>query len=502
VAPVSLIVSAFGPVKDVRKTLTPALHGSASTTSLWLIDLAAGRNRLGASALTQVYGVLGSEPADVDDPQLLVKLTAAMKDLRAADLVLAYHDRSDGGLFATLVEMAFAGHCGLSIQLPEERGTAVAQLFAEELGAVLQVKAADEQRLVQILARHGLERHALKIGVPTTDLRVRMTVGATVLDEAWVDLRRAWSETSWRMRRMRDDPRSADEEYTAQSSVEDPGLTVKLAFNPEDDISAPFVARGVRPGVAILREQGVNSQVETAAVFDRAGFVCHDIHMTDLLAGRRSLREFKGIVACGGFSYGDVLGAGEGWAKSILFHEEVRGEFQRFFERPDTFALGICNGCQMFAALKSLIPGTTHWPRFVTNLSEQYESRFALVEILDSPSVLLQGMAGSILPIAVAHGEGHAEFATPAAALECASSGLVGYRYLRNDLEVADTYPYNPSGSPHGVAALTNTDGRVTITMPHPERSFRYVQNSWRPRDAGEYSGWMRLFRNARKFVG
>jgi phosphoribosylformylglycinamidine synthase len=254
--------------------------------------------------------------------------------------------------------------------------------------------------------------------------------------------------------------------------------------------------------VAILREQGVNSQVETAAVFERAGFIAHDIHMTDLLAGRRSLREFKGVVACGGFSYGDVLGAGEGWAKSILFHDEVRAEFKSFFERPDTFGLGICNGCQMFAALKSLIPGTDHWPRFVTNVSEQYESRFALVEILDSPSVLLQGMSGSVLPIAVAHGEGHAEFTAPAAALECASSGLVGFRYVRHDRRVADTYPYNPSGSPHGIAALTNTDGRVTITMPHPERSFRYMQNSWRPRDAGEYSGWMRLFRNARKFVG
>jgi phosphoribosylformylglycinamidine synthase len=502
VAPVSLIVSAFAPVKDVRKTLTPALIDADGSTSVWLIDLGGGRNRLGASALTQVYGAVGHEAADVDDPQLLVKLTAAMHELRAAGLVLAYHDRSDGGLFATLVEMAFAGHCGLSIQLPVERGSAAAQLFAEELGVVIQVKAEDESRLVDILARHGLDRNALKIGTPTRDLRVRMAVGDTVLDETWVDLRRAWSETSWRMRRMRDDPRSADEEYNAQSSGEDPGLSVRLSFNPEEDISAPFIARGTRPAVAILREQGVNSQVETAAVFERAGLVAHDIHMTDLLAGRRSLAEFKGIIACGGFSYGDVLGAGEGWAKSILFHEEVRGEFQRFFERPDTFALGICNGCQMFAALKSLIPGTAHWPRFVTNLSEQYESRFALVEILDSPSVLLQGMAGSVLPIAVAHGEGHAEFATPAAARECADSGLVGYRYLRNDLEVADTYPYNPSGSPYGIAALTNTDGRVTITMPHPERSFRYVQNSWRPRDGGEYSGWMRLFRNARRFVG
>jgi phosphoribosylformylglycinamidine synthase len=502
VSPVSLIVSAFAPVKDVRKTLTPALHDDDSPTSLWLIDLGAGRNRLGASALTQVYSALGPDPADVDDPQVLLKLTAAMHDLRSANLVLAYHDRSDGGLFATLVEMAFAGHCGLDVSLPKERGGALAQLFTEELGVVLQIKATDEPQLQQILTRHGLDSLAVQIGAPMQQLRIRIRVGDTVFDEQWVDLRRAWSETSWRMRRMRDDPRSADEEYAAQTSSDDPGLSVALTFDAQEDICAPYIARGVRPSIAILREQGVNSQIETAAVFERAGFVAHDIHMTDLLSGRRSLREFKGVVACGGFSYGDVLGAGEGWAKSILFHDAVRAEFQTFFERPDTFSVGICNGCQMFAALRELIPGTGHWPRFVTNLSEQYESRFVLVEILDSPSVLLKGMAGSILPIAVAHGEGYAEFATPQAASECAASGLVGYRFVGHDRKVADTYPYNPNGSPYGIAALTNTDGRVTITMPHPERSFRYVQNSWRARGAAEYSGWMRLFRNARNFVG
>jgi len=424
-----------------------------------------------------------------------------MAELRRDGLVLAYHDRSDGGLFTTLVEMAFAGHCGLDIALPGERGPILPQLFSEELGVVLQVMADDEQRLVDILAKHGLESCALYIGTPTPELRVRMRVGDVLLDEQWVELRRAWSETSWRMRSMRDDPQSADEEYEAQTSAADPGLAVQLSFDPQEDIAAPFVSRGVRPAVAILREQGVNSQVETAAVFERAGFIAHDIHMTDLLCGRRSLREFKGVVACGGFSYGDVLGAGEGWAKSILFHERVREDFQAFFTRSDSFALGVCNGCQMFAALKSLIPGTDHWPRFVTNLSEQYESRFALVEVLDSPSVLLRGMQGSFLPIAVAHGEGHAEFASAAAAKACATSGFVGFRYVNNDRSVADSYPYNPSGSPYGIAALTNTDGRITITMPHPERSFRYVQNSWRPREGGEYSGWMRLFRNARRFV-
>jgi phosphoribosylformylglycinamidine synthase len=501
VAPVSLIISAFAPVKDVRKTLTPALVCNGST-SLWLVDLSGGRNRLGASALTQVYSALGDESPDLDDPQRLLNFTAAMAELRSANLILAYHDRSDGGLFTTLVEMAFAGHCGLDIALPVERGRVFPQLFSEELGVVLQVLADDEHRLVEILSRHGLGEDALNIGTPTPELRVRMRVGDTLLDEPWVDLRRAWSETSWRMRRMRDDPHSADEEYAAQTSPGDPGLAVTLSFNPQEDIAAPFISRGIRPAVAILREQGVNSQVETAAVFERAGFVAHDVHMTDLLAGRRALREFKGLVACGGFSYGDVLGAGEGWAKSILFHDKVRADFQAFFARSDSFALGICNGCQMFAALKDLIPGTGHWPRFVTNLSEQYESRFALVEVLDSPSVLLHGMAGSFLPIAVAHGEGHAEFTSEAAAIDCASSGFVGFRYVHHDRSVADTYPYNPNGSPHGIAALTNTDGRITITMPHPERSFRYVQNSWRPRDAGEYSGWMRLFRNARKFVG
>ena len=501
VAPVSLIVSAFAPVTDVRRTFTPALVRD-TPTSLWLIDLGGGRHRLGASALAQVYAELGSEPADVDDPGRLVRFAAAVAELRRADLIRAYHDRSDGGLFATLAEMAFAGHCGLDIQLPEARGTVLEQLFAEELGVVVQVKVADESRLNEVLTRHGLDEVALKLGVPNQDLRLRIRVGATRFDEAWLDLRRAWSETSWRMRRLRDDPKSADEEFATQCATDDPGLTVALRFDPQEDIAAPYISRGVRPAVAILREQGVNSQTETAAVFERAGFTPHDIHMTDLLSGRRSLREFKGVVACGGFSYGDVLGAGEGWAKSILFHSAARDEFQTFFARPDSFALGICNGCQMFAALKSIIPGTAHWPRFVANRSEQYESRFTLVEILRSPSVVLDGMQGSVLPVAVAHGEGRAEFASEQAAQQCADSGLVGFRYVNNDLAVAKTYPSNPNGSPYGIAALANEDGRITITMPHPERSRRYPQNSWRPREAGEDSGWLRLFRNARRFVG
>jgi phosphoribosylformylglycinamidine synthase len=501
VAPVSLIVSAFAPVVDVRTTLTPALQLDERPTSLWLIDLANGRHRLGGSALAQVYGELGDTPADLDDAQMLIRLAAALAELRGANLLRAYHDRSDGGLFATLVEMAFAGHCGLDIALPASRGPALAQLFAEEPGVVVQIMAGDEPAFTAILARHGLAAAALYLGAPSSDLSVQMRIGDTHFNESWRDLKHAWSETSWRMRRLRDEPECADEEFAAQTAEADPGLGVALSFDPEEDIAAPYVARGVRPAVAVLREQGVNSQTEAAAVLDRAGFTPYDVHMTDLLSGRHSLGEFQGLVACGGFSYGDVLGAGEGWAKSILYHPQVREEFQRFFARTDTFALGICNGCQMFAALKSIIPGTDHWPRFVQNRSEQYEARFSLVEVLSSPAVVFDGMAGSFLPIAVAHGEGRAEFSSAAAAAACAGSGLVGLRYVNHDHSIATRYPGNPSGTPFGIAALTNTAGRVTITMPHPERCYRYAQNSWRPRQAGENSGWTRLFRNARRFV-
>jgi len=501
VAPLSLIVSAFAPVKDVRRTLTPALQLDERPTSLWLIDLSAHRNRLGASALAQVYGELGEEPADLDEPQRLTRFTAALAQARAAGMLRAYHDRSDGGLLVTLLEMAFAGHCGLDIALPEARGTPLAQLFSEEPGVVVQIAAGDEPRFAEVLARHELADAALYLGAPVSALRVQIRIGETQLDESWADLKRAWSETSWRLRRLRDEPQCADEEFAAHTAESDPGLSVRLSFDPEEDVAAPYLSRGARPALAILREQGVNSHIETAAVCERAGFAAHDVHMSDLLGGRRSLEEFTGLVACGGFSYGDVLGAGEGWAKSILFHPRVREQFERFFARADSFALGICNGCQMFAALKGIIPGTAHWPRFVRNRSEQYEARFSQVEVLSCPSVLLAGMAGSILPVAVAHGEGRAEFASSAAAAACAASGLVGFRYVNHDGSLASAYPANPSGTPFGIAALSNLDGRVTITMPHPERSFRYLQNSWRPRDAGEYSGWMRLFRNARRFV-
>ena len=506
IAPVSLIVSAFAPVADVRRTLTPQLRTDLGPTALWLIDLGAGRDRLGGSALAQVHGELGETPPDLDDPQRLVSFAAALRELKGEGVLLAYHDRSDGGLFATLAEMAFAGHCGLDIELPPEvsrHERLLAQLFAEELGAVVQVRRRDEPRLRELIAKHGLAACARPIGGVNSELRVRITAdGRRVLDEPWADLRRAWSETSHHMRRLRDDPQCAQEELRAQLATDDPGLQVALSFDPQEDVAAPFIARGARPLLAVLREQGVNSQVETAAAFGRAGFEPVDVHMTDLLSGARSLEGFRGLVACGGFSYGDVLGAGEGWAKSILFHSRTRDEFAAFFERSDTFALGICNGCQMFAALKRLIPGSEHWPRFVRNRVEQFEARLSLVEILRSPSVLLDGMAGSVLPIAVSHGEGRAEFAGTAAFEACMRSQVVAVRYVDHWRRPAERYPYNPNGSPGGISALSSADGRVTLTMPHPERSARYVQNSWRPDAAGEWSGWTRLFRNARRFVG
>ncbi len=489
-------------MKDVRRTLTPALLMDERPTSLWLIDLGGGRNRLGGSALAQVYGELGDVPPDLDDPRRLLNLTAALSELRAANLLLAYHDRSDGGLFATLLEMAFAGGCGLYVALPAAAGSAPAQLFSEELGVVVQVMAADEPRFADILAKHDLAKAALYLGAPTSDMRVQMKIGTVELDESWVDLRRAWSETSWRMRRLRDDPLCADEEYAAQTNANDPGLSVDLSFDPEADIAAPYIASGARPAVAILREEGVTSNTETAAMFDRAGFTPHDVHMTDLLSGRRSLEEFKGLVACGGFSYGDVLERGRGGRSRFCSTKQCARSSNSSSRGPIPSRSASATAARCSRRCRASFRGRSIGPRFVRNRSEQYESRFTLVEILRSPSVVLDGMAGSFLPIAVAHGEGYAEFASPAAAEACAKSGLVSYRFVDNARSVATNYPLNPNGSPFGIAALTNTDGRVTITMPHPERSARYVQNSWHPREVGEHSGWTRLFRNARKFVG
>jgi len=499
VAPVSLIISAFAPVADARRTLTPQLVTAGGETRLLWIDLGEGRSRLGASILAQVHGELGAGPPDLERPELLKGFVTALRAARERGLVLAYHDISDGGVFATLAEMAFAAHCGIDVDLPVGAQGIAASLFAEEAGAVIQVRATDLATVEQMFRAAGIP--ARDIGAPITDMQLHFSGGGASLVLDWVQARRAWSETSHRMRLLRDDPDSAREEFAAQLDAADPGLSLQLNFDPQADSAAPYVNRGARPAVAVLREQGVNSQVEMAAVLELAGFEAHDIHMSDLLAGRRNLRDFRGLVACGGFSYGDVLGAGEGWAKSILFHEATRAEFARFFERGDTFTLGVCNGCQMMAALKQLVPGTEHWPRFVRNRGEQFEGRFSLVEILESPAVLLAGMAGSRLPIAVAHGEGRAEFADSLQQQQLAAAGQVAFRYVDNRGAVATTYPANPNGSPLGIAAVTSRDGRVLVTMPHPERSFRTVQNSWYPQGHGEFSGWMRMFRNARVWV-
>ncbi len=498
-APLSLIVSAFAPVRDARATLTPQLRSDRGDTDLILIDLGEGRDRLGATALAQVFEQIGEQGPDLDDPQLLVRFFEAIQELNAEGLLLAYHDRSDGGLFVTLCEMAFAGRTGLDIDLAGLSSDDLAVLFNEELGAVIQVHHEDADDVLLRLEQAGLGHCSQIIGTLRDDDRIVIRHGErSVFESTRAVLQQYWSETTREMQALRDNPACAQEEFE-RISAEDPGLHAQLTFDPADDIAAPYIERA-RPRVAILREQGVNGQVEMAAAFHKAGFEAVDVHMSDLLAGRIGLDDFQGLVACGGFSYGDVLGAGEGWAKSILFNARAREQFAAFFERDDRFALGVCNGCQMLSNLKELIPGTEHWPHFVRNRSEQFEARFVMVEVTDSPSVLLEGMAGSRMPIAVAHGEGRAEFADPTQ-LE-AVAGQVALRYIENDGQVAVRYPANPNGSPEGITGLCNADGRVTIMMPHPERVVRSVTNSWHPDDWGEDSPWMRLFRNARRWVG
>ncbi|HEB99423.1 MAG TPA: phosphoribosylformylglycinamidine synthase, partial [Thiotrichales bacterium] len=500
-APLSLIVTAFAPVEDVRFTLTPQLRTDAGDTDLILIDLGKGRNRLAGSALAQVYKQVGHQPPDLDDPQALRAFFGVIQTLNREGRLLAYHDRSDGGLFATLCEMAFAAHCGLEVALDDLGEDPLAALFSEELGAVVQVRHCDTEEVLAALREADLGRHAHVIGTLADDDHLEFRFdGRPLLRESRVELQRAWRETSYRMQALRDNPECARQEFDALLEIEDPGLGAVLSFDPGEDVAAPFIARGARPRVAILREQGVNGQIEMAAAFHRAGFEAVDVHMSDLHSGRVSLDDFKGLVACGGFSYGDVLGAGLGWAKSILYHPRTRDAFQAFFEREDSFALGVCNGCQMLSGLKALIPGADHWPRFVRNLSEQFEARFSLVEVTDSPSILLTGMAGSRMPIAVAHGEGRAEFASSEA--RQAAGGLVALRYVDHFGRPAETYPFNPNGSPGGITGLTSADGRVTIMMPHPERVFRTVQHSWHPDEWGEDGPWMRMFRNARVWVG
>ncbi|MEY4688205.1 MAG: phosphoribosylformylglycinamidine synthase [Verrucomicrobiota bacterium] len=494
-APVSLIVSAFAPVTDVRLTLTPQLRQEPGTVLL-LADLGQARNRLGGSILAQVYSQLGDAPPDVDSAADLRAFWDAIQELGAAGRLLAYHDRSDGGLFATAVEMAFAGHTGVYLDLPA--GDTFAALFAEELGAVLQVRAADEAAVRAAFESRGIGALISKIGGLTEGYRFIVRQGGqAVLDEDLFALRDIWSDVTRRIASLRDNPACAESEHRLRLDRDDPGITPKIGFTVE-------VGRDLsnRPPIAILREQGVNGEVEMAAAFHRAGFRSVDVHMSDILAGRVSLRDFRGLAACGGFSYGDVLGAGEGWAKSILFNDRARAEFAAFFEREDTFALGVCNGCQMMSNLRPIIPGADLWPRFVQNESERYEARYVSVSIERSPSVLFAGMEGSVIPIAVAHGEGRTEFTDEAAARRCGESGLVAARFVDNRHQPTTAYPLNPNGSPFGMTALTTTTGRVTIMMPHPERVFRSACMSWTPGGWGEDSPWMRLFRNARAWIG
>lgn len=502
-APVSLIVTAFAPVQDVRHTLTPQLRSDMGDTDLILIDLGKGRNRIAGSALAQVYKQVGHHAPNLDDPHSLKAFFAAIQELCSEELLLAYHDRSDGGLFATLCEMAFAGHVGIDIQLEELGDDVAAVLFAEELGAVIQVRHCDTDTVLDMLREHGFARHSHVIGTHEEDDRIRISSeGALVLDESRVDLQRAWSETTYRLQALRDNPTCAQQEFDALLDRQDPGIQVKLNFEPDEDVASPFIHLGAKPRMAILREQGVNGQIEMAAAFHRSGFECVDVHMSDILSGRVSLSGFKGVVACGGFSYGDVLGAGQGWAKSILFNSQARDEFAAFFAREDSFGLGVCNGCQMFSGLKDLIPGAMHWPRFRRNLSEQFEARFSLVEILPSPSLFFAGMHGSRMPIAVAHGEGRAEFDSVDAVKQVSAERLVTARYLDHYGRATEVYPLNPNGSPAGITGLTTGDGRFTIMMPHPERVFRTVQHSWHPDGWGDDGPWLRMFRNARVWVG
>jgi phosphoribosylformylglycinamidine synthase len=499
-APLSLIVTAFAPVTDIARTLTPELKLDEGPTRLLLIDLGLGKNRLGGSVLAQVYGQLGDACPDLDDPELFKAFFAAMQTLNRERLLLAYHDRSDGGLWACLCEMAFAARTGLDIALDSLKGTPLSSLFNEELGAAIQVREAQLGIVRERLRAAGLVGCIHDIGAPNENRRIVVRHGArVVLEESRLELQKIWSETSYRMQALRDNPDCALAQYRALNDETDPGLHAKLSFDVREDKAAPF-ARRARPRLAVLREQGVNGHMEMAAAFERAGFACFDAHMSDIVEGRISLRDFKGLAACGGFSYGDALGAGGGWAASILHNERARQEFAEFFARGDTFGLGVCNGCQMMARLRELIPGAEHWPRFVRNLSEQFEARVVMAEIPHSPSLFMAGMAGSRMPAVVAHGEGRAEFQNdPGLALR---EGLVAVRYVDHRGDPTESFPFNPNGSPLGIAGLTNADGRFTIMMPHPERCVRAVQNSWRPREWGEYGPWMRMFRNARAWVG
>ena len=522
-SPVSLIVSAFAPVADIRRSLTPQIHLDAGDTVLILLDLGRGKNRMGASALSLVTHQIGNQAPDVDSAEDLKGFFAAIQQLNSAGKLLAYHDRSDGGLFATLCEMAFAGRAGLTVnldiltmegehasdwgdaknwtgQVAERRNELTLRaLFSEELGAVIQVRADDKTAVMNVLREYQLGACSHIIGKPNERGVIEFTRDAKIIySEQRSALHRLWSETSWRIARLRDNPACADAEYERLLDVTDPGISPKLTFDASENIAAPYLATGVRPRVAILREQGVNSHIETAWVMHQAGFTAVDVHMSDLIAGRARLDDFQGMIAVGGFSYGDVLGAGEGWAKTILFNEQLADQFARFFARSDSFGLGVCNGCQMMSNLKSIIPGAQAWPKFTKNKSEQFEARFAMVEVLDSPSIFFSGMSGTQSAIAIAHGEGFADFS------QTGDAGAVikSLRYVDNRGAATEAYPFNPNGSPEGLTAVTTADGRFTVMMPHAERVFRSVQQSWHPQAWGEDSPWMRMFRNARNWVG
>ncbi len=507
-SPLSLIVSGFAPVLDVRRTRTPQLQAEIGDSTLLLIDLGAGRNRLGGSALAQVHNHIGSEPPDLDDASLLTGFFSAIQQIDQEVGVAAYHDRSDGGLFALLCEMSFAGGIGLEVDLDaivaqNDPAQILAALFNEELGCVLQLRQTDVERATRILTDNGIAHLAHEIGRPSQEDWIAFRIGGVaVFSETRQALRFEWSQVTHHMQALRDDAECANEEQAGRCALMNPGLVPMVLFDQDEDVAAPYLGKGVRPRVAILREQGVNGQIEMAAAFHRAGFESVDVHMSDILSGSVVLDDFRGLVACGGFSYGDVLGAGEGWAKSILFNNRARDQFEDFFAKNDRFGLGVCNGCQMFSNISELISGAQDWPRFVRNRSERFEARLSLVEIGESPSILLQGMQGSRLPIAIAHGEGRAEFAQDQNLARADEQGLVAARFIDGLGRIADRYPENPNGSPEGITALTTPDGRATIMMPHPERVFRTVQHSWHPSEWREDGPWMRMFRNARVWVG
>jgi len=509
VSPVSLVISAFARVDDVRGALTPELRLDAGPTRLVLVDLGAGQNRLGGSVLAQAYRALGSVPPDLDRPELLSALFDGVAALRRDGVVLAYHDRSDGGLFAAACEMAFAAGSGVKLRLDGLGADPLAALFCEELGALLQVREADLERTLSAFEELGLARgrHLHVIGEPDSgDFIAVESRGATWFRASRSELLRIWTETSHAIQALRDNARCAEQERELLSDPSDPGLAPAPSFDLDEAVEQAAIARVTlveeRPRVAILREQGVNSQVEMAAAFLRVGFTAVDVHMSDVLGGRVGLDSFKGLAACGGFSYGDVLGAGLGWAKSILWSERARAEFSKFFRREDTFTFGACNGCQMISALKPLIPGAEAWPKFVRNESEQFEARLSLVRVPESRSILFQGMQGSRLPIPVSHGEGRALFANAADLDACTRDGLVALQFVDHRGRPTVHYPENPNGSPEGITGVTSRDGRVTILMPHAERAFRTVQLSYHPREWGERSPWLRLFANARRWVG